>query len=70
MIMDSAELYYTDELVVKGIVDDFKHSARVKDISKRSKLNSADGNVLDQHDQFYRDHKLLLKLFQVSYFCS
>lgn len=60
------DLYYADELAIKGVIKEFKNSARAKNIAKRSLLNSADGNVLDQHDQFYRDHKLLLKLFQVN----
>nr|AVH87320.1 gustatory receptor 5 [Holotrichia parallela] len=63
--MDEEISYYTDELILKGFINEFKHSARAREISKRSQLSSADGNILDQHDQFYRDHKLLLKLFQV-----
>ncbi|KAM7363271.1 gustatory and odorant receptor 22-like isoform 2-T2 [Cochliomyia hominivorax] len=31
----------------------------------RAKLSSNDGNVVESHDQFYRDHKLLLILFRV-----
>lgn len=46
-------------------------SARMEDILKRSKLIS-DGQTIDYYDQFYRDHKLLLKLFQVinRYLCT
>lgn len=62
-------IYYNNELLIKGFVSEFQRSPRIRDISKRSMLNSADGHVLDQHDQFYRDHKLLLKLFQVG-ICS
>lgn len=40
-------------------------SARAKDIRDRSRLDSSDGKILDEHDQFYRDHKLLLLLFRV-----
>lgn len=31
----------------------------------RAQLNSQDGNTTEEHDQFYRDHKLLLVLFRV-----
>lgn len=40
-------------------------SARVSEITERKKLKSADGRTLDKHDQFYRDHKLLLVLFVI-----
>lgn len=33
--------------------------------AERAQLNSADGNIAEKHDQFYRDHKLLLVLFRV-----
>lgn len=33
--------------------------------AERYKLNSADGDTAETHDQFYRDHKLLLVLFRV-----
>lgn len=32
---------------------------------ERAKLSSADHNTRELHDQFYRDHKLLLVLFRV-----
>uniref|UniRef100_A0A240SX10 Gustatory receptor n=1 Tax=Glossina morsitans morsitans TaxID=37546 RepID=A0A240SX10_GLOMM len=32
---------------------------------ERSRLNSSDGDAVEIHDQFYRDHKLLLILFRV-----
>ncbi|CAO1351461.1 unnamed protein product [Diamesa hyperborea] len=32
---------------------------------RREELESSDGNTCDIHDQFYRDHKLLLVLFRV-----
>ncbi|GJQ65703.1 hypothetical protein Trydic_g7787 [Trypoxylus dichotomus] len=57
--------YYSEEFFIKGLTNEFKLSARVRQITKRSMLDSGDGNILDNHDQFYRDHKLLLKLFQV-----
>lgn len=47
----------------KNISCKIRSSARARDIADRSTLSSADGNVLEQHDQFWRDHKLLLKLF-------
>lgn len=37
---------------------------REKERIIRSQLNSADGNIAERHDQFYRDHKLLLILFR------
>lgn len=40
-------------------------SPRSRDIMKRKRLNSQDGVIIDEHDQFYRDHKLLLLLFRV-----
>lgn len=33
--------------------------------AERAQLNSADGDTGEFHDQFYRDHKLLLVLFRV-----
>lgn len=41
------------------------HSPRSVEIMKRKRLNSQDGAIIDNHDQFYRDHKLLLLLFRV-----
>lgn len=32
--------------------------------AERAQLNSADGVTGETHDQFYRDHKLLLVLFR------
>lgn len=32
--------------------------------AERAQLNSADGDTAEFHDQFYRDHKLLLVLFR------
>lgn len=37
---------------------------REKERAIRSQLNSANGDTAEIHDQFYRDHKLLIKLFQ------
>lgn len=42
------------------------HSPRMRNIIERKRLNSLDGAIIDEHDQFYRDHKLLLLLFRVS----
>lgn len=33
--------------------------------AERAELNSADSDTGEYHDQFYRDHKLLLVLFRV-----
>lgn len=38
---------------------------REKERIARAHLNSQDGDTAEQHDQFYRDHKLLLVLFRV-----
>ncbi|XP_055678123.1 gustatory and odorant receptor 22-like [Lutzomyia longipalpis] len=38
---------------------------REKDRASRAQLNSANGDTVEIHDQFYRDHKLLLVLFRV-----
>ncbi|EDS29118.1 gustatory receptor candidate 6 [Culex quinquefasciatus] len=37
---------------------------RSKERAIRAQLNSADGDTAETHDQFYRDHKLLLVLFR------
>lgn len=58
--------FYGKDFNLKAIPKELKGSARAQAIADRAKLNSADGNVIDEHDQFYRDHKLLLKLFVVS----
>lgn len=41
------------------------YSPRARKIMERNKLNSQNGKIIDEHDQFYRDHKLLLLLFRV-----
>lgn len=38
---------------------------REKERVMRAQLNSQDGNTAEIHDQFYRDHKLLLVLFRL-----
>lgn len=38
---------------------------REKERAIRAQLNSSDGDTAEIHDQFYRDHKLLLILFRV-----
>lgn len=38
-----------------------RESARLQ----RARLSSIDGDTAEEHDQFYRDHKLLLVLFRV-----
>lgn len=58
--------FYRNDFHIATIETQLKGSARAQEIHKRSMLNSADGKTLDDHDQFYKDHKLLLKLFQVS----
>lgn len=64
-LKDLADLY-GEELHIKQLRKLIRGSPRAQEIEKRSKLDSSDGNVIDEHDQFYRDHKLLLALFRVS----
>ncbi|XP_056636707.1 gustatory and odorant receptor 22-like [Diorhabda sublineata] len=61
-IKDLADLY-GDELQLKNMIR--KNSARSLAIAQRSKLDSSDGQTIDDHDQFYKDHKLLLTLFRI-----
>ncbi|NP_001161916.1 gustatory receptor 2 [Tribolium castaneum] len=63
-ISDLAQLY-GNELHIKQISKWLRGSARAQEIQKRSELDSKDGHVIDEHDQFFRDHKLLLVLFRV-----
>lgn len=57
--------YYGKDFSYKAVPKELKGSARAQGISERAKLNSSDGYIIDEHDQFYKDHKLLLKLFLV-----
>ncbi|XP_062558676.1 gustatory and odorant receptor 22-like [Armigeres subalbatus] len=52
-----------DERVVNGTLNP-EIIQRAKDRAARAQLNSADGDTCELHDQFYRDHKLLLVLFR------
>ncbi|XP_072397576.1 gustatory and odorant receptor 22-like [Diabrotica undecimpunctata] len=61
-IKDLADLY-GDELKLTKLIR--KSSARGLEIAKRQELDSSDGQVIDDHDQFYRDHKLILLLFRM-----
>ncbi|RZC41799.1 gustatory receptor 2 [Asbolus verrucosus] len=63
-IGDLADLY-GDELHIKQISKWLRGSARAQEILKRAQLDSSDGKTIDEHDQFFRDHKLLLVLFRV-----
>lgn len=62
-VPDLADLYGEE---LKKEFKAIRYSPRSQEIEKRSKLDSRDGAVIDKHDQFYRDHKLLLALFRVS----
>lgn len=62
---DLADLY-GKEFHIRQISQWMRRSARTQEINKRSKLDSSDGKIIDEHDQFFRDHKLLLVLFRVS----
>ncbi|CAH1113538.1 unnamed protein product [Psylliodes chrysocephalus] len=61
-INDLAELY-GEELQLKKLIRN--SSARAQEIAKRAKLDSSDGQTIEDHDQFYKDHKLLLLLFRI-----
>lgn len=65
-LADLADLY-GKELYIKDISKWLRRSARAQGISKRSELDANNVEILEQHDQFYRDHKLLLTLFRVKY---
>ncbi|EAA08342.2 AGAP003098-PA [Anopheles gambiae str. PEST] len=52
-----------DERMVNGTMDP-ELIQRAKERAVRAQLNSADGDTCETHDQFYRDHKLLLVLFR------
>ncbi|KAF7278942.1 hypothetical protein GWI33_007806 [Rhynchophorus ferrugineus] len=62
-IKDLADLY-GEELHIKSLPR-VRGSPRAKEIAKRFTLDPNNGAVIDKHDQFYRDHKLLLILFKV-----
>lgn len=64
--MGDFQFYQGDFSIKDYLKKDLNESPRVKEINKRWLLNSRDGRVIDEHDQFYRDHKLLLVLFRVS----
>lgn len=49
----------------KNISRRVQRSARSKAIEDRLRISSADYNALEEHDQFYRDHKVLLHLFVI-----
>lgn len=49
----------------KNISTKIRGSARVKAIESRSRLKTNNYEALEEHDQFYRDHKVLLHLFVV-----
>ncbi|XP_055532855.1 gustatory and odorant receptor 22-like isoform X2 [Wyeomyia smithii] len=52
-----------DERMMNGTMDP-ELIQRAKERAIRAQLNSADGDTCETHDQFYRDHKLLLVLFR------
>ncbi|KAH1015695.1 hypothetical protein HUJ04_007039, partial [Dendroctonus ponderosae] len=61
-IKDLEDLY-GEQLDIKSMAN-MRGSPRARDIAKRFKLDENDGRNIDDHDQFYRDHKLLLILFK------
>ncbi|CAG9767094.1 unnamed protein product [Ceutorhynchus assimilis] len=62
-IKDLADLY-GEELKIKSLAK-IRGSPRAREIAKRFLLDGKDGRIIDEHDQFYRDHKLLLLLFRI-----
>lgn len=57
---------YGKEFHYREVPKELQGSARTQAIKDRIHLDPNDGYIIDKHDQFYRDHKLLLKLFQVN----
>nr|CAH7750504.1 unnamed protein product [Callosobruchus chinensis] len=53
------------QLSIIELMKFMRRSARTREIQKRDNLDPTDGETIDEHDQFYRDHKLLLALFRV-----
>ncbi|CAH1113537.1 unnamed protein product [Psylliodes chrysocephalus] len=64
MDLKDLEELYEEQLRMKNLRSLIK-SPRAREIADRARLDSADGRVIDEHDQFYRDHKLLLTLFRI-----
>ncbi|XP_044763570.1 gustatory and odorant receptor 22-like [Coccinella septempunctata] len=62
-LADLADLY-GKELYIRDISKWLRGSARAQGITKRSELDAKNVEILEEHDQFYRDHKLLLTLFR------
>lgn len=67
MDLKDLEELYEEQLRMKNLRSLIK-SPRAREIADRARLDSADGRVIDEHDQFYRDHKLLLTLFRVIHY--
>lgn len=65
MFFIKEQSYYQSDFKVK-LPSEFNKSARAREIYQRCKLDDNDGKTLDDHDQFFRDHKLLLALFRVN----
>ncbi|XP_060521313.1 gustatory and odorant receptor 22-like [Cylas formicarius] len=61
-LKDLSDLY-GEKLHISNVIS--LRSPRYQDITKRMALDENDGRIIDKHDQFYRDHKLLLTLFRV-----
>ncbi|CAD7080838.1 unnamed protein product [Hermetia illucens] len=58
-IRQGGKIKIVDEMLTR------EESLREKERAIRATLNSSDGNTAEIHDQFYRDHKLLLVLFRM-----
>lgn len=66
LIGDMAKVYNVSQRTSHNLngANDPELIQREKERVMRAQLNSMDGNTAEIHDQFYRDHKLLLVLFR------
>lgn len=66
-LRDLGQIYKFNNEVMKKKFETLSIEDRNREILKmqRAKLKSSNGDTLEDYDQFYRDHKLLLVLFRV-----
>lgn len=57
---------YGNELNMQHFTKLIRGSPRTRAIKDRLKWDKKNYDLIEEHDQFYRDHKLLLSLFRVS----
>ncbi|KAI8421933.1 hypothetical protein MSG28_009851 [Choristoneura fumiferana] len=63
-IMDESGDEEETEGIVNKVLDEIGIEISGKEQEQRDMLSSQDGDTCETHDQFYRDHKLLLVLFR------